>query len=98
MEKLNQHKMPRTCERNHEANRKRIGKTADLSAWTGLTGALDRSDRSCLSKGEQTGLTGGTQKTPKTLIQTVNLDQTTTKIDETWGISEPWRVKISTEI
>jgi hypothetical protein len=37
-----------------EANRK----TADLSAWTGLTGALDRSDRPCLSKGEQTGLTG----------------------------------------
>ena len=56
MEKLNQHKKPRTCERNHEANRKRIGKTADLSAWTGLTGALDQSDWSCLSKGEQTGL------------------------------------------
>ena len=36
-----------------------------------------------------TGLTGGTQKTPKTLIQTVNLNQTTTKIDETWGIASP---------
>ena len=58
MEKLNQHKKPRTCERNYEANRKRIGKTADLSAWTGLTGALDRSARSSLFKGEQTGLTG----------------------------------------
>ena len=58
MEELNQHKRPRASERNHEANRKRIGKTADLSAWTSLTGALDRSDRSCLSKSEQTGLTG----------------------------------------
>ena len=50
-----------------EANRK----IADLSAWKGLTGALPVLP---------TGLTGGT---PKTLIQTVNLDQTTTKIDET---------------
>ena len=58
MEKLNQHKKPRTCERNHEANRKRIGKIADLSAWTGLTGALDRSDRSSLFKIQQTGRTG----------------------------------------
>ena len=68
MEKLNQHKRPRTCERNHEANRKRIGKTADLSAWTGLTGALDRSDRSRQFKSKQTGLTdltGSTQKTPE---------------------------------
>ena len=65
MEKLNQHKRPRTCERNHESNRKQIGKTADLSAWTGLTGALDRSDRSCLSKGEKTGLTGRHPENPK---------------------------------
>ena len=38
MKKLNQHKRPRTSERNHEANRKRIGKTAELIC-------LDRSDR-----------------------------------------------------
>ena len=50
MEKLNQHKRSRTSERNHEANRKRIGKTADLFAWTGLTDALNRSGRSWLFK------------------------------------------------
>ena len=38
MEKLNQHKRPRTSERNHEANQKRLGKTADLIC-------LDRFDR-----------------------------------------------------
>ena len=61
--------------------------------WTGLTGALDRSDRSNLSESEQTGLTGlayqsdrwHPENPEKALIQTVNLDQTTTKIDETWG-------------
>ena len=39
MEKLNQHKRPRTSERNHEANRKRIEKTAELIVHRiGLTG------------------------------------------------------------
>jgi len=33
-------------------------KSADLSAWTGLTGATDRSDRSRQSKQTETGLTG----------------------------------------
>ena len=59
MEKLNQHKRPRTSERNHEANRKRIGKTAELIC-------LDRSDR-CAGPVLPTGLTGGTQKTPENL-------------------------------
>ena len=58
MEKLNQHKRPETSERNHEANRKRIGKTAELICLIGLTGALDRSDWSRLFKSKQTGLIG----------------------------------------
>src|SRR6185503_19803562 len=90
IEKLNQHKRPRTIERNHEANRKRIGKTAELICldrsdqcagpvwpvrWTGLTGRAYRSDR------------WHPGNPPKTCIQTKNLNQTTTKIDETWGIA-----------
>ena len=38
IEQLNQHKRSRTSERNHEASRKQIGKTAELIC-------LDRSDR-----------------------------------------------------
>ena len=54
--------------------------------WTGLTGRVcSKVSRPVLP----TGLTGGTQKTPKILFQTVNLDQTTTKFDETWGITSP---------
>src|SRR6185369_14081698 len=45
MEKLNQHKRPRTSERNYEANRKRIGKTVELIC---LDRSDHRSDRSCL--------------------------------------------------
>ena len=52
--------------------------------WTGLTGRdCPKASRPVLLA----GLTGVTQKTPKTLIQMVNLDQTTTKIDETRGDS-----------
>ena len=58
IEELNQHKRPRTSERNHKANWKRIGKLQNWSAWTGLTGAMDRSDRSCQPEQDLTGLTG----------------------------------------
>jgi len=84
-----------------EANRE---KPQNWSAWTGLTGALDRSDRctgpvwpvsavqkladrsdrSCLPVWPV-----APRKPPKTWIQTMNLNQTTTKIDETWGIASP---------
>ena len=62
MEELNQHKRPRTSERNQEVNRKRIGKTAELIC-------LDRSDRCAgpVWPVLPTGLTGGTQKTLENL-------------------------------
>jgi len=52
--------------------------------WTGLTDALDRSDRSCLPVWPV-----APRKPPRNRIQTVNLEQTTTKIGETWGIASP---------
>jgi len=72
IEKLNQHKRPRTCERNHEANRKRIerNRRTDLPGpvwpvhWTGLTGlGCSKTSWPVLP----TGLTGGTQKTPENM-------------------------------
>ena len=94
MEKLDQHKWPRTIEQNHEANRKRIGKTAELicqdrsdrctgSVWP-VAAVQKLADRSCLPVWPV-----APRKPSKTWIQTMNLNQTTTKIDETWGIASP---------
>ena len=98
IEKLTQQKRPRTSERNHEANRKRNRKTVELiclyrsdrctgPVWpvTAVHELADRSDRSWLPVWPvlTTGLTGGTQKTPKIKIQIVNLEQMTSKSNET---------------
>ena len=95
MEKLNQHKRPRTCERNHEANRKRTRKSADLAD-------SDRSDRS-LRPVRPVGLEF---KNPdrsdrlhpdrsQTKLQTANLEQTKSKSNETWRIASHLPVNIS---
>jgi len=97
IEKLNQHKRPRTSERNHAANPKQIGKTTDLNSqdrsdrctgpvWpvAAVQEQADRSDRSCLPVWPV-----APRKPPRKWIQTVNLEQTTTKTDETWGIASP---------
>ena len=57
--------------------------------WTGLTGRVCskrayRSDRSVLPVWPIAPI-----KPPRKRIQTVNLEQTTTKIGETWGIASP---------
>jgi len=97
IEKLNQHKRPRTNEWNPKVIRKRFGKTADLNSqdrsdrcdgpvWpvVSVQKWADRSDRFVLPVWPV-----APRKPPRKWIQTVNLEQTTTKSGETWGIASP---------